>query len=74
MRVRFGTNALDDRVRSILVETLYTNPTNLTIGALTYKSIASIIANRLGNKAAGRRGHQPAVEQHANLRGPGYFH
>ena len=46
----------------------------LTIGALTYKSIASIIANRLGNKAAGRRGHQPAVEQHANLRGPGYFH
>ena len=43
MRVRFGTNALDDRVRSILVETLYTNPANLTIGALT--GIACAVAS-----------------------------
>jgi transposase len=41
------------------------------IGALTYKSIASIIANRLDRSPA-----KPAaaVVDHANLRGPGYFH
>ncbi len=32
-RVRFSTNALDGRVRSILVETLYTQPASLAIGA-----------------------------------------
>ena len=31
----------------------------LSIGALTYKSIASIVANRLGKAAERRRGHQP---------------
>jgi len=34
MRVRLRTNALDDRVRSILVETLYTQPASLAVGAL----------------------------------------
>ncbi len=45
----------------------------LQIGALTYKSIASILANRLAAKPA----HDPestAILEHANLRGPGYFH
>lgn len=42
------------------------------IGALTYKSIASILANRLSAK---RTAADPtAVVDHANLRGPGYFH
>jgi hypothetical protein len=45
----------------------------LQIGALTYKSIASILANRLAAKPA--RGAEPtAILEHANLRGPGYFH
>jgi diguanylate cyclase (GGDEF)-like protein len=35
MRVLFGTNALDDRVREILVATLYAHPFNLVIAALT---------------------------------------
>jgi diguanylate cyclase (GGDEF)-like protein len=44
MRVPFRTTALDDRVRSILVETLYTNPTNLTIGGLTGAAVACATA------------------------------
>jgi hypothetical protein len=40
------------------------------IGALTYRSIASILANRL---EAARSGAGTIVE-HANVRGPGYFH
>ena len=43
----------------------------LQIGALTYKSIASIIANRLTDSPAKP---SAAVVDHANLRGPGYFH
>jgi diguanylate cyclase (GGDEF)-like protein len=35
LRVLFGTNALDGRVRQILVGTLYAQPTSLTIAALT---------------------------------------
>jgi diguanylate cyclase (GGDEF)-like protein len=34
MRVPFRTNALDDRVRRILVDTLYQNPASLAIGCL----------------------------------------
>ena len=44
----------------------------LRIGALTYKSIASILANRLGRRPATTE--PEAVIDHANLRGPGYFH
>ena len=44
----------------------------LQIGALTHKSVASILANRLGRR---RDTAEPAaVVDHANLRGPGYFH
>ncbi|MBU6430512.1 MAG: IS21 family transposase, partial [Cyanobacteria bacterium REEB65] len=42
------------------------------IGALTYKSIASIIANRLDRSPTTKP--SAAVVDHANLRGPGYFH
>jgi transposase len=44
----------------------------VAIGALTYKSIASIIANKLDRTAQA----QPPQDlfAHANLRGPGYFH
>ncbi|MBK9011226.1 EAL domain-containing protein [Novosphingobium sp.] len=35
MRVLFRTNAIDDRVRKTLVETLYTQPANLAVGAAT---------------------------------------
>ena len=40
------------------------------IGALTYRSIASILTNRLdaSRPAAG------TIVDHANIRGPGYFH
>lgn len=43
----------------------------LAIGALTYKSIASIIANNLDRRA--RVVEDPVVD-HPNLRGPDYFH
>jgi transposase len=43
----------------------------LAIGALTYKSIASIIANNLDRRA---RSAEDAVIEHPNLRGPSYFH
>jgi len=33
--VRFGTSELDDRVRKILVDTLYAQPSSLAIGAIT---------------------------------------
>ncbi len=42
----------------------------VAIGALTYKSITSILANRL---EARRPAAGPVIE-HANIRGPGYFH
>ena len=44
---------------------------SLQIGALTYKSIASILANRL---TASPVKETSAVVDHVNLRGPGYFH
>jgi transposase len=43
----------------------------VAIRALTYKSIASIIANNLDRSA---RATDDAVVDHPNLRGPGYFH
>lgn len=44
----------------------------LQIGALNYKSVASILANRLGRRSAPEE--PTAVIDHANLRGPDYFH
>jgi transposase len=44
----------------------------VAINALTCKSIASIIANRLDRSPAASE--QQATISHANLRGPGYFH
>src|SRR3954452_3087798 len=44
----------------------------LQIGALTCKSVASILANRSGRRSD--TGEPAAVVDHANLRGPGYFH
>lgn len=48
----------------------------IAIGGLTYKSIASIMANRpIATPATGTEPAEPAaVTDHANLRGPGYFH
>jgi transposase len=45
----------------------------LQIGALTYKSIAAILANRLAVQPACDP-ERTAILEHANLRGPGYFH
>jgi len=42
------------------------------IGALNYKSIASILANKLDWSS--RQIEDPAVIDHPNVRGPGYFH
>jgi transposase len=44
----------------------------VAIGALTYKSIASIIANKLDRSPAAAE--PQAVVTHANLRGSSYFH
>jgi transposase len=45
----------------------------IEIGGLTYKSIASILANRMAAKPTTKT-EPAAVMDHANLRGPGYFH
>jgi transposase len=44
----------------------------LQIGALTHKSVASILANRLGRRTG--TDEPTAVVDHVNLRGPGCFH
>jgi hypothetical protein len=44
----------------------------LAIGALTYKSVASILNNNLDR--APRAAETTTVIEHPNLRGPGYFH
>ena len=44
----------------------------LQIGAPTCKSVASILANRLGRRTG--TDEPTAVVDHVNLRGPGYFH
>lgn len=47
----------------------------VAIGALTYKSIASIVASKLDRRSPATEA--PAAEpviDHPNLRGPGYFH
>lgn len=47
----------------------------VAIGALTYRSIASIIASKLDRRppAAEAPAAEPVID-HPNLRGPGYFH
>ena len=45
----------------------------IEIGGLTYKSIASILANRLTAKSTTET-EPAAIIDHVNLRGPGYFH
>jgi hypothetical protein len=45
----------------------------LQIGALTSKSVASILANGMAAQSA-RDPEPTAILEHANLRGPGYFH
>jgi len=44
----------------------------IEIGALNYRSIASIIANNLDRTAAPKRG-EPTLFDHPNVRGPRYF-
>jgi hypothetical protein len=44
----------------------------LAIGALTYKSVASILENNLDR--APQATESPTVIAHPNVRGPGYFH
>ena len=43
------------------------------IGALNYKSVASIIANNLDQATRARTGESVVID-HGNIRGPGYFH
>ena len=43
------------------------------IGALNYKSIASILANNL-DRRRGASDAEGAVIVHSNIRGPRYFH
>jgi transposase len=45
----------------------------LAIGALTYKSVASILENNL-DRASPPDAESNSVIDHQNLRGPGYFH
>lgn len=44
----------------------------VAIGAFSYKSISSIITNRMANAVSATA--EAAVTDHSNLRGPGYFH
>jgi hydroxymethylpyrimidine/phosphomethylpyrimidine kinase len=63
MRLLRGvTQARDERVACRAVE----------IGALNYKSIASILAHNLDRRPPTAVGD--AVIVHANIRGPRYFH
>ena len=45
----------------------------LEIGALTCKSVASLLAHKR-HKSAPKDGGQTTLFDHANLRGPGYYH
>jgi transposase len=45
----------------------------LEIGALNYKSVASILANNLDRLAARQSGAEPTLFDHPNVRGPRYF-
>ena len=45
----------------------------LDIGALTYKSVASILANNLDRVAARAGRAEPTLFDHPNVRGPRYF-
>ena len=44
----------------------------VAIGALTYKSVASILENNLDR--ASQAADNATVIEHPNVRGPGYFH
>ena len=46
----------------------------LAIGALTYKSVASILENNLDRASSPADAESSSVIEHQNLRGPGYFH
>ena len=48
-------------------------PAPSQIGALTYKSVASILANQPRPPTRHGRARGASID-HANLRGPGYFH
>ncbi len=45
----------------------------VAIGALTYKSVASILANNLDRVAARQSRDEPTLFDHPNVRGPRYF-
>ena len=45
----FSTNALDDRVRRILVDSLYLNPSSLAIGALVGVTTSAVTAHDAHN-------------------------
>jgi transposase len=46
----------------------------LDIGARTYGSVKSILDNNLDRRASQNSGPRPAPIQHANIRGPRYYH
>ena len=53
MRVLTRTNALDDRVRKILVDSLYTQPASLTLGAVCGSITSAVTAPNESATAAG---------------------
>ncbi|HVR92111.1 MAG TPA: EAL domain-containing protein [Novosphingobium sp.] len=57
MRVLTGARAIDDRVRRILVETLYAQPSSLAIGALCGIAAAQVAAHEAGNPAISWTAH-----------------
>jgi diguanylate cyclase (GGDEF)-like protein len=48
-RVRLGTDAIDNRVRRILVESLYQNPSSLAIGAMVGVTTSAVVAYESNN-------------------------
>jgi transposase len=43
------------------------------IGAMNYRSVASILANNLDRAAARQNRNEPTLFEHPNVRGPRYF-
>lgn len=69
-RTRLGVLRLFRELDTSRAEAVATRA--LAIGALTYKSVASILKNNLDR--APRAAESSTVIEHQNLRGPGYFH
>jgi dTDP-glucose 4,6-dehydratase len=70
--LREGVGRTIDYFRSVLTKEAV-SARALEIGALNYKSVASILANNLDRVAARSSRKEPTLFDHPNVRGPRYF-